>query len=365
MTAERILSERELNRALLARQLLLERATSPIPRAIEGIGGLQTQYAPSAYIGLWSRVDGLERDHLTRALERRAVIQGTLMRVTIHMVSARDYWPMTEAIRRARRGWWLAATRRRAVERDAVEAAERVRALLADGPRRRGELMKELGVDSTTWNGVGMWLGLVRVPPSGTWDRRSADLYGLAEGWLGPSEATQEQGVELLVRRYLGGFGPASRKDLASWAGLPPAAFAPALDRMKLRRFEDPRAGSSSTSRARRCPIPPRPRRSGSSPRGTRPCLCTRAERRSCPSGSDRASSTPRPRTRDRRSWSTGRWPGRGAWSGAAWRSSPSSVYRGRRSGRSTRRRIASSCSTGDEGFALTACRPRARWPSP
>ena len=91
MTAERILSERELNRALLARQLLLERATSPIPRAIERIGGLQTQYAPSAYIGLWSRVDGLERDHLTRALERRAVIQGTLMRVTIHMVSARDY----------------------------------------------------------------------------------------------------------------------------------------------------------------------------------------------------------------------------------------------------------------------------------
>jgi len=121
MTAERILSERELNRALLARQLLLERATSPIPTAIERIGGLQTQYAPSAYIGLWSRVTGLERDDLTRALERRAVIQGTLMRVTIHMVSARDYWPMTKAIRRARRGWWLAATRRRAVERDAVE----------------------------------------------------------------------------------------------------------------------------------------------------------------------------------------------------------------------------------------------------
>ena len=91
MTSERILTERELNRALLARQLLLERATSPIPKGIERIGGLQTQYAPSAYIGLWSRVDGFDRDQLTRALERRAVIQGTLMRVTIHMVSARDY----------------------------------------------------------------------------------------------------------------------------------------------------------------------------------------------------------------------------------------------------------------------------------
>jgi Winged helix DNA-binding domain len=243
MTSERILTERELNRALLARQLLLERATSPIPKAIERIGGLQTQYAPSAYVGLWSRVDGFERDDLTRALERRAVVQGTLMRVTIHMVSARDYWPMTEAIRRARREWWLGATRRRVVERDVIEAAERVRALLSDGPRRREELMKELGVDSTTWNGVGMWLDLVRVPPSGTWDRRSADLYGLAEDWLGPSEATQEQGIELLIRRYLGGFGPASRKDLASWAGLPPAAFAPAVDRMKLRSFEDADGG--------------------------------------------------------------------------------------------------------------------------
>jgi hypothetical protein len=239
MRSERILTQRELNRALLARQLLLERATSPIPKAIERIGGMQTQYAPSAYVGLWARVEGFERDHLTHALERRAVVQGTLMRVTIHMVAARDYWPMTEAIRRTRREWWLRVTRRRVVERDVVRAAERARALLADGPRRREELMNELGVDSTTWNGVGMWLDLVRVPPSGTWDRRSADLYGLAEDWLGPSEATQEQGVELLIRRYLGGFGPASRKDLASWAGLPPAAFTQALDRMKLRRSQD------------------------------------------------------------------------------------------------------------------------------
>jgi hypothetical protein len=186
-------------------------------------------------------VDGFGRDDLTRALERRSVIQGTLMRVTIHMVSAPDYWPMTEAIRRARREWWLRATRRRAVERDVVEVAERVRALLSDGPRRREELMKELGADSTTWNGVGMWLDLVRVPPSGTLDRRSADLYGLADDWLGPSQATQEQGIELLVRRS-GRVQPRPRKDLASWARLPPAVRAGA-DRMKLRRFVDADGG--------------------------------------------------------------------------------------------------------------------------
>ena len=70
---ERVLTARELNRALLARQLLLARASLSIPRALERMGGLQAQYAPSMYIGLWSRVEGLQRDALTRALERRSV----------------------------------------------------------------------------------------------------------------------------------------------------------------------------------------------------------------------------------------------------------------------------------------------------
>lgn len=80
---ERVLSTRELNRALLARQLLLERSSLPLTKAIERIGGLQTQYAPSGYIGLWSRLQDLSREDLTRALERRRVVQATLMRATI------------------------------------------------------------------------------------------------------------------------------------------------------------------------------------------------------------------------------------------------------------------------------------------
>ena len=89
----RTLTERELNRALLARQMLLERAQTPLPRALERMAGLQAQYAPSMYIGLWSRLEGFEREQLTRALERRSVIQGSMMRATIHLVSKRDYWP--------------------------------------------------------------------------------------------------------------------------------------------------------------------------------------------------------------------------------------------------------------------------------
>jgi Winged helix DNA-binding domain len=105
--AARTLTERDLNRALLARQLLLERARGTLARALERVGGVQAQYAPSMYIGLWSRLEGFDRDDLTRALERRTVVQGTLMRATIHLVSARDYWPLAVAIRRRRREWWL------------------------------------------------------------------------------------------------------------------------------------------------------------------------------------------------------------------------------------------------------------------
>jgi hypothetical protein len=113
----------------------------------------------------------------------------------------------------------------------------RVRAALADGPRRRADVIAELGLDSTTWNGVACWVNLVRVPPSGTWDQRRADLYGLAEDWVGPNGAEAAAGVALLVRRYLGGFGPATRKDIQSFTGLPASALEPALAGVDLRRF--------------------------------------------------------------------------------------------------------------------------------
>jgi hypothetical protein len=239
--AERTLSERELNRALLARQLLLDRANLPIPRAVERIGGLQTQYAPSAYVGLWSRLAGFRRDDLTRALERRAVVQGTMMRVTIHIVSKADYWPLAEAIRLGRREWWVRAHGGRVDPRAIERAAARVRQALSDGPRPGKEVTGDLGLDATTWNGVGLWLDLVRVPPSGTWERRRADVYATAEGWIGPSKATAERGIELLVRRYLSGFGPAAVRDIASWAGLAVGAVGEAVDRLPLRRFRDER----------------------------------------------------------------------------------------------------------------------------
>jgi hypothetical protein len=239
--AERTLSQRERNRALLARQLLLERADLPIPRAVERIGGIQAQYAPSAYIGLWTRLRTFRRDALTSALERRSVVQGTLMRSTIHLVSARDYPALVAGMRAARRGWWLRAARGAADGRTMARTAERLRALLADGPLPRRELLRLLDVDQRIWNGVGLWVDLVRVPPSGTWERRSADLYGLADAWIDLPELAEADGIELLIRRYLGGFGPSSTKEISGWSGVPPKSLEPSLARMRLRRFRSER----------------------------------------------------------------------------------------------------------------------------
>jgi hypothetical protein len=187
----RTLTRRELNRALLARQLLLERARKPLPRALETVGGIQAQYAPSMYIGLWSRLEGFERAALTGALEDRSVVQATLMRSTIHLVSREDYWPFALATREAGRASWLRS-----------------------------------------------WVDLVRAPPSGTWERRRADRFALAEDWIGPPPAMSPAGAaEHLVRRYLAGFGPASRKDVASFTGIALAPLAKVLARIELRRF--------------------------------------------------------------------------------------------------------------------------------
>ena len=190
------------------------------------------------YIGLWTRVEGFQREALTRALERRSVVQGTLMRSTIHLVSRADYWPLVVAIRKARLAAWKKYGQRPAVVKQMPAAAKRVRARLRDeSPLRRGDLHDMLGKDSVITNGMHVWLDLVRVPPSGTWERRRADLYAAAEDWVGPEDASYEEGVELLIRRYLGGYGPATLADLADWAGMPPKEIAPALEPLKLRRF--------------------------------------------------------------------------------------------------------------------------------
>jgi hypothetical protein len=236
------LTARALNRALLARQHLLQRATGPMEAVVERMGGLQTQNAPSGYIGLWSRLQGMTRDDYTAALEDRRLIQGWLMRVTIHTVSADDYWPMAVAVRRPRRELWLRSWR--VTEARMRDAAAAVREALSDGPLRQRELVArtaEHGFTREETNGAGLWVDLVRVPPQGTWERPRADRYELAERWLPapvpePDEAASRA---FLLRRYLGAFGPASLADASGWTGLAVAELRPAAEAMQLRRFRD------------------------------------------------------------------------------------------------------------------------------
>ena len=101
---------------------------------------------------------------------------------------------------------------------------------------KRKEIEALIGKEAA--HGVGLWVDLVRVPPSGTWERRRADLYGLAEDWLGPPHVDRDDALDHLVTRYLTGFGPASKADIANWAGLAPRDVEPALERLELRRFE-------------------------------------------------------------------------------------------------------------------------------
>jgi DNA glycosylase AlkZ-like len=231
----RTLTPRELNRALLARQMLLERAKTPIPKALERMGGLQAQYAPSMYIGLWSRVEGLERDAITRALQRRSIVQGSMMRATIHLVSRRDYWPFVVGIRRGLREWWLRV--HKGVSRQEIAANDRkVMRALRGKTLTRSELEEVIG---KRWAAAGVFVDLVRAPPSGTWERRRADLYALAEDWVGPEDATEDEGMVHLARRYLQGFGPARPAEIADWAGLDLSSTRRALEGLELRRFED------------------------------------------------------------------------------------------------------------------------------
>jgi Winged helix DNA-binding domain len=249
------LTERQLNRAILARQLLLERSQLAIPKVLERMAGLQAQYAPSMYLGLWTRLDGVHRQDVTRTLERRTTAQGTLLRCTIHLVSAADYWPFVLAVRAARRSWWL-RTRRNQISAGAMAAAAaQLRDHLdANGSVSRKELETLIGKDKL--EGIGLWLDLVRVPPSGTWERRRADQFSAAEDWLGPPapELDVDGATDHLVRRYLTGFGPASVAEIASWSGLKTAAVADSVARLSTGTF---RAENGDTLRD--LPGAPRP----------------------------------------------------------------------------------------------------------
>lgn len=248
MAALRVLTDRELNRALLARQLLLTRADLSPATAIERLAGLQAQWAPAPYIGLWSRLAKFAIADLERALATRKVVKASLMRGTLHLVSAKDYPALSVATTRARPERWTPLTRRvpnaAAIHRAALKYART--------PRKREELAaflagqgvaKDLATPALWWM-IASHGWLVHVPPSGTWAHRLSGALIAADAWL-PSvrEPELDAAVRLTVQRYLGAFGPATVDDIASWSSMRTPAIRAALSFLgpKIRTFADAR----------------------------------------------------------------------------------------------------------------------------
>jgi DNA glycosylase AlkZ-like len=238
----RALSLRELNRATLARQMLLRRHSISAVRAIERVGGLQAQWPPAPYVGLWTRVEGFRRAGLERPLARGDVVKTTLMRATLHLVSARDYPVFLAALH----GGGASPLREEALAL-AQRAAPGLRALFAEGPRSRTEVMGWLAEEHpselidkfpwTTWFAVRVSANLVHTPEAAAWDartgRRLAPLEVVAP--VDPAVARVE-----VVRRYLAAFGPASVADVRQWSGMRSRDVIPALEALEpLRRFSD------------------------------------------------------------------------------------------------------------------------------
>jgi Winged helix DNA-binding domain len=245
----RTLSLRELNRALLARQLLLERKRLTVTQVVERTAGLQAQWPPSPYIGLWARIAGFRADDLARAVARRRVVKATLMRTTLHLVSAADYLAYAGLYRASRIRDLQRRLETQGEAVDFAEAGERLAVLAAERARTRPELLAALGMPRLriedrapwlVWYGVSAYAGLVTGPESSVWRSHTAGgTFVPARTWLGADGATGDAAKAHLVRRYLAAFGPASRPDVAQWTGLARSVVDRGLEQLELRRFRD------------------------------------------------------------------------------------------------------------------------------
>ena len=244
---ERLLTRRELNRALLARQLLLERQPLTAVRAVERLGGLQAQSTPSPYLSLWARLESFERDELTTALTRRRLVKALLQRGTLHVVTPQQFWAIATVRRELAATLWPAsyealipAARIAELAKDVLSVLDgreltlkQVQALLEPHARER--------VPATfLWRRVQGHSYVVHVPPSGIWGYGGHGVYTAAHGRVrgGPGDA--EQAFDAMVRTYLGAYGPATKQDVGQWAGVPRLGpIAASLGRLAVRTFRD------------------------------------------------------------------------------------------------------------------------------
>jgi Winged helix DNA-binding domain len=226
----RTLSDRELNRALLARQLLLERRRLTVVKAVERLVALQAQYAPSPYVALWSRLDRFRKEQLNGALERGTVVKAGLLRSTLHVVSRADFPSVATAHVDSRRG----RLERLGTDVEAVRAALPDRPLTAEEVReiaRRVLRVDDRWTIAFTLRAIPM----VRLPPVGPWPHHRPSPELVWREPLPPADAA----AAFVVRRYLGAFGPGAREDVEHFTAFRVRQIEPALE--DVRTFADER----------------------------------------------------------------------------------------------------------------------------
>lgn len=222
---ERILTLQELNRATLARQMLLERDSIPVPAAIEKLVGLQAQLPVAPYVGLWTRLNDFKREHLAELIENRQVVKATLMRSTLHLVTTEDYLRLRATLQPVLTSAFEAVLKKRADGIDIPRLVEATREYLTEQPRTFAEIsdmLSELMPDGDVGAmryGVRTHLPLIQVPIEAGWSYPGNPKFTLAEAWLGKA-IPDEENLKLLIFRYLAAFGPASVTDLQTWSGL-------------------------------------------------------------------------------------------------------------------------------------------------
>jgi len=242
---EQTLSTRELNRATLARQMLVQRQTIPVPGAIERLVGLQAQLPVSPYVCLWTRLEGFDRDHLASLIEDRSVVKTTLMRATLHLVTADDYVRFRNTLQPMLSSAAGSIAKRRGGDADLEPLLKASEAFIAEKPRTfaeisrmLSELMPDEDVGAMRY-AVRMHLPLVQVPIAGGWSFPGNPAFSLAKSWIG-RPLSPEDNLPELVLRYLRAFGPASIADIQTWSGIKAKEVVEAL-KPKLRVYRDER----------------------------------------------------------------------------------------------------------------------------
>ncbi len=234
--AERVLTLRELNRATLARQLLLERKRLSPTAVIERLVGMQAQWPSAPYVGIWTRTTSFRRQSLERLLANGDVVKATVMRQTLHLVTSRDYAVLRAALSETNFPWQSSLAGR---------LAPAVRALADGGPVTSAEalayLEREHGLAGIAarraWRAARVRGHLLHHHETALWRARPAQRFVAVEEpeTHVPAEARAE-----ILRRYIAAFGPTSRRDISAWSMMHAPEIAAALELLEpLRRYRD------------------------------------------------------------------------------------------------------------------------------